>query len=110
MARRSLGAGLASAKPHNDEGSRPDIERGSVGPARHWRLKVSRSEGGSDQLRDTVPTEDDRGEAACDHREKKGRCDGVFHGKPSKQRAPLPRREVIHALLPTTRTVVWSNL
>jgi hypothetical protein len=51
------------------------------------------SEGGSDHLRYTVPTEDDHGEATCDHREKKGGCDGVFHEKPSKQRAPGPRRE-----------------
>jgi hypothetical protein len=43
------------------------------------------SKGESNQLRDTVPTQDDRGEAACDHGEKKGGCDGVFHGKPLKE-------------------------
>jgi hypothetical protein len=40
------------------------------------------SKGGSDQLRDTVDTKDDRGEAARDYREEKGRCDGVFHRCP----------------------------
>jgi hypothetical protein len=45
------------------------------------------SKRGSDQPRDTVPTQDDRGKAACDHGEKKGRYDGVLHGEtsPSKE-------------------------
>jgi hypothetical protein len=36
-------------------------------------------------MRDAVPAQDDRGEAACDHSEKKGGCDDVFRGKPFKR-------------------------
>jgi hypothetical protein len=45
------------------------------------------SEGGSNQLRDTVPTEDDGGEAACDHCEKKDGCPvavTLFRGRASR--------------------------
>jgi hypothetical protein len=59
------GAGAAGS-------ARPDVHQRSGG-----------SEGGSDQLCNTVSTQDDRGKAARDHREKKGGCDGVFHGRPS---------------------------
>src|SRR5580704_16032431 len=62
-------------KPERQAGN-----RGSLSPG-----FGRRSKGGSDQLRDTVDTKDDRGEAARDYREEKGRCDGVLHRVSSRK-------------------------
>jgi hypothetical protein len=48
------------------------------------------SKGWGDQLRETVPTEDDHSETAGDQSEKTGGSDGVFHEKPSKKSGPPP--------------------
>jgi hypothetical protein len=50
-------------------------------------------------MRETIPTQDDRGEAACDDGQKKGRGDDVFHGE-SSSKAHLPLQSENDRLVP----------